>query len=64
VTAAFERMRVGDTRISDDGLRHLSDLTSLEFLYLEDAEATVDGVKMLQESLPNCDITELTEHLR
>ena len=44
------------TEITDDGLEHLNRLTGLIILNLEGTQVTDDGVKMLQESLPNCKI--------
>ncbi len=34
----------------------ISGMTSLKLVYVENTQVTDDGVKMLQESLPNCAI--------
>jgi hypothetical protein len=43
--------------VSDDGLKHLEGLTSLEELLLHDTQVTDEGVKKLQEALPDCKIS-------
>jgi len=37
-------------------LEHLSGLTGLKILWLGDTQVTDEGVKKLQQALPNCDI--------
>lgn len=42
--------------ITDTGLDHLKGLTKLEYLSLRDTRVTAEGVKKLQQALPNCEI--------
>lgn len=44
------------TKISDDGLRHLSEFRHLDSLYLEGCDVSVEAVEELAESLPDCQI--------
>ena len=50
------QVELDGTAITDDGLKHFSGLTNLEYLMLGGTRVTDDGVKMLRESLPNCGI--------
>jgi hypothetical protein len=43
--------------VTDTGLEHLRGLTQLQLLYLGGTQITDEGVKKLQEALPNCEIT-------
>jgi hypothetical protein len=43
--------------VNDYGLEHLKELTSLEVIQLGGTKVTNDGVKRLQEALPECKIT-------
>ena len=40
--------------VSDAGLKQLSGLTKLRFLYLERTQVTDEGVESLQQKLPDC----------
>jgi len=43
-------------RRPDAGLEHLEGLTNLKWLRLYKTQVTEEGVKKLQQSLPNCTI--------
>ena len=43
-------------KVTDAGLEHLKGLSSLKELYLQGTQVTDEGVKKLQEALPNCKI--------
>jgi len=43
-----------NSQITDAGLEYLKGLTNLEFLVLLDTQVTGEGVKKLQQALPNC----------
>ena len=47
---------LGRTKITDAGLEYLQRLTKLHELYLWDTKVTDQGVKKLQQALPNCEI--------
>ena len=47
---------VVDTEWADAGLEHLAGLKNLESLALSDTRLTDEGVKKLQQALPNCTI--------
>jgi hypothetical protein len=47
---------LGHTQIGDDGLKHLSGLTELKSLSLNGTQVTDQGIKKLQQALPNCNI--------
>jgi len=53
---------LGGRPITDAGLVHLKGLTNLELLVLGDTQVTDEGVKNLQEALPNCRIDPLCHH--
>ena len=44
------------TKITDDGVPKLSNLSGLRFLSLEETEITDAGVQELRLALPNCNI--------
>ena len=47
---------LGSTKVSDAGLEHLKGLENLESLDLSYTNVTYNGVKKLQQALPNCKI--------
>jgi hypothetical protein len=47
---------LSDTQVTDTGLEHLKGLTNLERLELNRTQVTDEGVRKLQEALPNCEI--------
>jgi hypothetical protein len=47
---------MGRTQITDAALVHLKGLTNLKGLYIRYTRITDEGVKNLQEALPNCEI--------
>ena len=53
-------LRLNSTQITDAGLAHLESFAKLKELRidvrLDDARITDEGVKKLQEALPNCEI--------
>jgi hypothetical protein len=54
--ANLERLFLNGTKITDAGLPCLYGLAKLQAVYLGDTRVTVEGVKKLQEALPNCEI--------
>jgi hypothetical protein len=42
--------------VTDAGLEHLKALRQLQRLDLKETKVTADGVKKLQQALPNCKI--------
>ena len=50
-------LNLSRTNITDKGLEHLKALRNLRLLFLEDTHITDSGEKMLQLTLPNCDIS-------
>jgi hypothetical protein len=49
-------LSLSGTNVNDAGLDRLSGLKSLRYLYLLDTKVTDEGVKKLQQALPNCKI--------
>ena len=45
------------TQVTDAGLEHLKGLTNLQLLWIAKTQVTDEGVKKLQQALPNCEIT-------
>ncbi len=45
------------TRVTDAGLEPLKGLTRLQRLYLRGTKVADEGVKSLQQALPNCRIS-------
>ncbi len=54
------RLTLTMTSISDAGVKHLSELTTLEELDLLDSKVTGEGVAKLKDKLPQCEI--LSDH--
>ena len=52
---AFE-LDLGNTEVTDAGLKELAGLKSLQALVLSDTSVTDTGLKELQEALPSCQI--------
>jgi len=50
-------LQLRGTEITDAGLVHLTGLTNLHTLILHGTLVTDEGVKTLQEALPDCKIT-------
>jgi len=46
----------GSSQITDGGLVHLEDLPKLESLFVFQTQVTDEGVKKLQQALPNCKV--------
>jgi Leucine-rich repeat (LRR) protein len=51
----LKELYIRDAQITDAGLEYLTGLTNLQFLALG-SSVTPEGVKKLQEALPNCEI--------
>jgi len=49
-------LKLNNTQVTDAGLKHLSGLSELEFLWVHNTEVTDAGVAELQKALPNCKI--------
>jgi hypothetical protein len=47
-------------QVTDAGLEHIKGLTRLRNLSLKDTRVSDEGVKELQEALPNCEISYIT----
>ncbi len=43
--------------IGDAGIVHLRKCNQLKMVYLDDTRITTDGMKTLQEALPNCQVS-------
>ncbi|MBC8875975.1 MAG: hypothetical protein H8E44_41655 [Planctomycetes bacterium] len=52
----LEELHLSHTQITNDELKHPEGLTGLEALDLQHTQVTEEGVKKLQEALPNCEI--------
>jgi len=52
----LSRLSLWGTKVTDAGLVHLKGLGNLKALDLSATRVTDDGVKQLQEALPNCAI--------
>ena len=52
----LQALDLGETKVTDAGLKQLKGLNQLEFLGLNRTQVTDEGVKHLQEALPKCDI--------
>ena len=52
--AKLERLYLGGNQVTDAGLEHLIEMKSLEYLDLANTNITDEGVKKLQQALPNC----------
>ncbi len=52
----LEILSLEHTPVSDAGLEHLKGLAKLGELYLNDTQVTLEGIRMLEEALPNCKI--------
>jgi hypothetical protein len=50
------RLFLGHTQVADTGLEHLEGLGQLQWLSLRGTQVTDEGVKKLQQALPNCKI--------
>ena len=64
VIGKLKRLRVlaiGGQNITDESLSSLSNLRSLEYLYLSNANVTAVGKASLQKALPNVKIVEVTD---
>jgi len=53
---SLERLSITFSYITDAGLEHLSGLANLEYLSIVGTDVTDEGVKKLQQALPNCEI--------
>jgi Leucine-rich repeat (LRR) protein len=49
-------LKLNDTQVSDEGLKHLARLTNLQELDLRGTNVTAAGVAELRKALPNCKI--------
>ena len=56
VLSRVTHLDLSDTQITDAGLQHLTGLIQLQYLYLKRTKVTDEGVKKLQQALPNCQI--------
>ena len=54
VVASLVKLDLSGSEVTDAGLAHLREMTSLHELYLRDTKVTDEGVKALNETLPNC----------
>ena len=51
-----DRLFLSHSQVTDGGLEHLKGLTNFEHVDLYDTHVTEEGIKELQEALPNCKI--------
>ena len=51
-------LRLEYTQVTDTGLKHLKGLTQLTYLDIRGTQVTKEGVKELQQALPNCSIIQ------
>jgi hypothetical protein len=54
----LEKLNLGRTEVTDEGLRHLIPLTGLRMLSLKETHVTTAGVNRLQRTLPDCEIVQ------
>ena len=54
--ANLQRLDLRGSHVTDSGLQHLEGLASLHALYLNNTKVTAEGVKRLQQALPDCEI--------
>ena len=47
--------------MNDDSIQKLTNINSLEYLYLSKADVTQDGLEEFQRARPNVEIAELTD---
>ena len=60
----LEQEVAADGELQCAGLAHLTGLTALEILFLDNTQVTDVGVAELQQALPNCRILPLDLFLR
>ena len=48
---------IHDTKVTDEGLKHLKELTKLQSLVLKFTKVTDEGVEKFRTAIPNCRIT-------
>ncbi len=53
---SLESLALGETKITDTGIREIAKLKKLTELEIQDCNVTPDGVNFLQDALPNCKI--------
>jgi hypothetical protein len=54
---SLHMLRIHSASVTDEGLFHLENLPQLKELILSQTKVTPDGVKRLQQALPNCKLT-------
>ena len=55
-TLTLQQLGLDNTKIPDAGLEYLKGLSQLEGLAVDGTHVTPEGVKKLQQALPNCGI--------